>query len=70
MHYAVSRYERELKHLTYQIYVTDMLRNIPQMTYLTHRWIDGVKSNGMKRDTRTAEQIAEDVIKAVSGGSQ
>ena len=66
--YVFALYERDMKELHYRIYVTDMLRNIPQMTYLTDRWIDTVKSN-RKADNRTADEIVDDLIASLSGGN-
>ena len=66
--YVFALYERDVKELHYRIYVTDMLRNIPQMTYFTERWADTLKSN-RKADRRNAEEIVDDLIASLSGGS-
>lgn len=67
VHYVIALFERDMKELSYRVYVTDMLRNIPQMTYFNERWVDGLKSNA-ERDNRTAEQIVDDVMASLSGG--
>ena len=64
----MALFERDMKELHYRIYVTDMLRNIPQMTYLTDRWADTLKSN-TRRSTKTAEEIVDEVVASLSGGS-
>ena len=64
----MALFERDMKELHYRVYVTDMLRNIPQMTYLTDRWIDTLKSNA-RRSTKTAEEIVDEVVASLSGGS-
>lgn len=65
--YLFARYESSVRELSYRTYVTDMLRNIPQMTYLNVRWVDTLKSKA-SRDDRSAEQIVDDVIASLSGG--
>ena len=54
--------------MTYRIYVTDCLRMVTENTaksyggtYMTGRYIDGVKQT--KMDNRTGTEIAADVIK-------
>lgn len=47
--------------LSYQVYVTDALQNIPQNKYSTVRWLDTLK----EQDTRTGDEIAIDVISSV-----
>ena len=64
----MALFERDMRELHYRIYVTDMLRNIPQMTYLTDRWVDTLKSN-TRRSTKTAEEIVDEVVASLSGGS-
>ena len=66
--YALALFERDMRELHYRVYVTDMLRNIPQMTYLTDRWVDTLKSN-TRRSTKTAEEIVDEVVASLSGGS-
>ncbi len=64
--YVIALYEARMKELSYRIYVTDMLRNIPQMTYFNARWADTLESN-TKHDERSAEQIVDHVITSLSG---
>lgn len=68
VHYLAASYERNMREYGYRVYVTDMLRNIPQMTYITTRWADALKSN--VREERTAEQIVDDVVASLSGGGK
>lgn len=56
----VSRMRAQRVEEGYRIYVTDQLRLIPQMTYITTRWTD--LTTGQARDDSTAEEIAERVI--------
>lgn len=64
--YVMASYEKQMKELSYKIYVTDMLRNIPQMTYFNARWADTLKSK--EEDNRTPEQVVDDLIASLSGG--
>lgn len=66
--YVLAKYERNVIEYGYRVYVTDMLRNIPQMTYITTRWADALKSD--VREERTAEQIVDDVVASLSGGGK
>ena len=65
--YVTATFEHEMREQSYKIYVTDMLRNIPQMVYLTYRWADTLKSNGTEE--KTAEEIVDGVIASLSGGN-
>ena len=67
--YVLARFERDMSELGYRIYVTDMLMNIPQMKYFSHRWADTLNLDKRKRDTRSAEEIVDDVIASLSGGN-
>lgn len=59
MRYTAARTADYYNEMSYRIYVTDMLRNIPQMTYIESRWVDVV---GFGRHERRVEQTAEQVI--------
>jgi len=63
----MARYERDVREIVYRAYVTDALQGIPQMKYNVNRWVDTLKSDE-ERDTRTAEEVVDDVIAALSGG--
>lgn len=65
--YLTAIFEHEMRERSYRIYVTDMLRNIPQMVYITYRWADTLKSN--VTNEKSAEEIVDDVIASLSGGS-
>ena len=65
--YVIALRRRDIKELSYRVYVTDMLQNIPQMKYLNARWADTLESRD-GGDDRTASEIVEDVIAALSGG--
>lgn len=60
--YVMAKVLREVKEMSYRAYVTDSLRLIPQMHYLTHKWSDIMDRARKPRQERTAEQIVEDVI--------
>lgn len=65
--YVMAREDAKLRELSYRVYVTDMLQNIPQMKYLTGRWYDSVESKGGGDDGRSAEEIADDIVAGLSG---
>lgn len=67
-HYALALFERDMREFSYKVYVTDMLRNIPQMTYFNDRWLDAVESRTSK-DERSADEIVDDVIASLAGGA-
>lgn len=52
---------------SYRIYVTDSLRDIPQMTYMSIRWADAVGLTGREVDNRTAEEIVDDFLERFRG---
>lgn len=41
--FMVERRQARAKELSFKVYVTDMLRNIPQGKYSTQRWADLIK---------------------------
>lgn len=53
---------RQIEERSYRAYVTDSLRAAGQNKYLTERWLDLITPE--KRDMRTADEIALDVIEA------
>ena len=61
--YLVAKFKERTIELSYRTYVTDMLRNIPQMTYLSARWVDvvGLSARGRERE-RSAEEIVDHVL--------
>lgn len=59
MRYLQARRNREIVHRSYQFYVTDSLRLIPQMMYLTETWSSLI--DAAYRKERTAEEIIDDV---------
>lgn len=59
MRYLVARYNREIIDRSYKQYVTDSLRLIPQMSYLSETWSNIVA--GAKEPDRTAEEIIDDI---------
>lgn len=63
MRYLVARYEQKAIETSYRIYVTDSLRDIPQMTYMSIRWADAIGLTGEEVDSRTAEEIVDDFMK-------
>lgn len=67
MHYLVARYEQKTMETSYRIYVTDSLRDIPQMTYMSIRWADAVGLTGREVDNRTAEEIVDDFLERFRG---
>lgn len=52
---------------SYRIYVTDSLRDIPQMTYMSIRWADAVGLTGREVDNRTAEELVDDFLERFRG---
>lgn len=58
--YVVARSLRDAEELSYRAYVTDQLRLIPQMMYMSTRWYDVV--HGREEDRRTVDEIADDVL--------
>lgn len=52
---------------SYRIYVTDSLRDIPQMTYMSVRWADAVGLTGREVDNRTAEELVDDFLERFRG---
>lgn len=65
--YVYAVFRREIIDRNYRIYVTDALNNIPQMKYTTLRWADTLESTHVS-DNRSADEIVDDVIAALSGG--
>lgn len=59
MRYLQARRNREIIYRSYQYYVTDSLRLMPQMMYLTDKWSSVVE--GAYTVERTAEEIIDDV---------
>ena len=41
--YMIGRRKRRTEEMSYRVYVTDMLRNIPQGKYATKRWAALIK---------------------------
>lgn len=60
MRYVEARAEEEQRDETYRIFVTKSLQLIPQNKYISKDFKDILHPE--KMDTRTAEQIASDVI--------
>lgn len=59
MRYLQARRNREIIQRSYQYYVTDSLRLVPQMMYLTETWKSLVEA--AYTPERTAEEIIDDV---------
>lgn len=59
MRYLRARRNRDIIQRSYQYYVTDSLRLMPQMMYLTDAWSSIVECAYV--EDRTAEEIIEDV---------
>lgn len=43
LRYMIERRQMRAKELSFRVYLTDMLRNIPQGKYATQRWADIIK---------------------------
>lgn len=43
LRYMIERRQVRAKELSFRVYLTDMLRNIPQGKYMTQRWADIIK---------------------------
>ena len=63
MRYLLSRVKQDRAERIYRIYVADSLYYSGQGKTLTQRYTDLLKPK--KKDNRTAEQIANDVIKSI-----
>lgn len=68
MRYVTTRYQSQQRDLAYRIYVTNCLRIITENTakqvggnYMTAKYEDLIKPK--KKDNRTGDEIAADVIK-------
>ena len=68
MRYAVSKVNQQAKDTAYQVYVTDCLKliaentaNISRGQYMKSRYYDIIRP--AKVDTRTGDEIVEDIIK-------
>lgn len=59
MRYLQARRNREIIQRSYQYYVTDSLRLIPQMMYKTDTWSSVIE--GAYTVEKTAEEIIDDV---------
>ena len=60
--YVLAKAYRGLVEYGYRVYVTESLRLIPQMSYLTERWVDFNTRDKGSHDERTAEDIVASVI--------
>ena len=58
--YVQAVYGREAVEKSYRAYVTDSLRLIPQMAYVTKRWVDILYPE--------PEMTAEEIVDKVLGG--
>ena len=67
MRYLVARYAEKTMETSYRIYVTDSLRDIPQMTYMSIRWADAVGLTGREVNNRTAEELVDDFLERFRG---
>ena len=63
MRYVEARIEQEQRDLMYRIYVTDALQAMPQDRYLVQRYADFAVEKNVQEDTRTGDEIAEEIIK-------
>ena len=57
--YLQARYNREIIDRSYKYYVTDSLRLMPQMMYLSDTWRSLV--DGTRKPDRSAEEIIDDI---------
>lgn len=60
MRYVVARFEEQQREMAYRNYVTRSLQLIPQNSYITASFDEILHPE--KIDTRTGDEIAEDVI--------
>lgn len=58
----MARYKQIQRDLTYRIYISDSLQNIPQNKFLTTRYYDLIYNTSQKTDNRTGDEIAADII--------
>lgn len=61
MRYVKAKYKEKQEELAYRIYVTDTLYYQSDNKRLTKRYLDLI-SKPQKKDTRTGDEIAVDVI--------
>lgn len=66
--YCISRWKREAKQEAYQSYIAEVLRlmgeNVAVLargSYIRSKWTDLTKED--KQDNRSADEIAEDIIR-------
>jgi hypothetical protein len=64
--FMVQRRQQRAKEESYRVYVTDMLRNIPQQRYLTQRWADLIRPH----EDFDPDAIIEHVIAQLEGGAE
>lgn len=64
MRYVVARLEDEERETAYRYYVSTSLQLIPQSKYLTRSLDDMLNPEKLKIDTRTGDEIADDIMKS------
>ena len=63
MRYVSARLEQELREVTYRYYITDALYAQGENRRMKHRFVDIISGKVKPPDTRSGDEIAEDVIK-------
>lgn len=63
MRYVMSRYEEYQREMAYRIYVTDSLYLNGQNQRFVKRYSEFIGLTQNEVDTRTGDEIAEDIIK-------
>lgn len=61
MRYVNARADEQSREETYRIFVTESLRMLPQQKYIGKSYIELLKP--VKVETRTGEQVADEVAK-------
>lgn len=61
MRYVNARADEQNREETYRLFVTESLRMLPQQKYIGKSYIELLKP--VKVETRTGEQVADDVAK-------
>lgn len=63
--YASARLYKEVITRSYRYYVTESLRLMPQMMYMSRSWMDVISKP--REEERDAEEIVDDIISRIGG---
>lgn len=60
MRYVDARAKKEYREETYRIFMSEQLRLLPKLASLKTSYLDVIKREGIKKETRTGREVAED----------